>query len=57
MTTAFRPNDTVKKLQKRPSLTLINAHIIRPVFSDLHFKILRIPRAIDVYNHHIGGVD
>jgi Transposase IS4 len=57
MTTAFRPNDTVEKLQKRPSLTSTNAHIVRPVFGDLHFKVLRIPRAIDAYNHHMGGVD
>jgi hypothetical protein len=57
MIIAFRPNNTVEKLRKRPLLTSTNAHVVRPVFSDLHFKILRISHAINVYNHYIGGVD
>jgi Transposase IS4 len=57
MTTAFRPDDTVEKLRKRPLLTSTNAHVIRPVFGDLYSKTLRIPRAINAYNHYMNGVD
>jgi hypothetical protein len=57
MIIAFCPIDTIEKLRKRPSLTLINAYVIRSVFGDLHLRMLRIPRAIDAYNHYMGGVD
>jgi Transposase IS4 len=57
MTTAFRPTDTIEKLRKRPSLTSTNAYVVRPVFSDLYLKMLRIPRSINMYNHYMGGVD
>ena len=50
-------NDTVLRLRKRPSSTSTNARIVRPVFGDLPAKWLRIPRAIDDYNHFINGVD
>jgi Transposase IS4 len=54
---AYNLNKTIERLRKRPSLTLINTHIVRPVFGDLYFKKLQIPRLIDAYNHYIGGVD
>ncbi len=50
-------NDTVLRLRKRPSPTSTNARIVRPVFGDLPAKWLRIPRAIDDYNHYMNGVD
>jgi Transposase IS4 len=50
-------NDTVERLRRRPSLTSTNARIVRPVFGDLPFKRLQIPRAIDDYNHYMNGVD
>jgi len=58
MTTAFRLKDeTVWSYRKRPAPTSTNAHIVRPVFGDLVRKWLRIPLAIDQYNHYMGGVD
>jgi Transposase IS4 len=58
MTIAFPlKNETVKKLRKRPSLTSTNAYIVRSVFRDLFAKTLKIPCAIDEYNHHMNGVD
>jgi hypothetical protein len=57
MTTAYRPNDTVETLRKRPSLTSTNAQIIRPFFGVSHLQLLRIPRAIDAYNYYVGNID
>jgi hypothetical protein len=57
MTTAFRPDDTIEKLRKRPSLTSTNAYVVCPVFGDLHSKMLRISCAIDAYNYHMSSVD
>jgi Transposase IS4 len=50
-------DDTIERLRKRPSPTSTNARIVRPVFGDLPFKRLQIPRAIDDYNHYMNGVD
>jgi Transposase IS4 len=50
-------NDTILRLRKRPSPTSTNARIVRPVFGDLPAKWLRIPCAIDDYNHYMNGVD
>jgi Transposase IS4 len=50
-------DDTIERLRKRPSPTSTNARIVRPVFGDLPFKWLHIPRAIDDYNHYMNGVD
>ena len=44
-------DDTILRLRKRPSPISTNARIVRPVFGDLPFKWLYIPRAIDDYNH------
>jgi len=57
ITTAYRLNETVECLRKRPSPTSTNARIVRPVFGDLVEKKLFIPRAINEYNHHMNGVD
>jgi Transposase IS4 len=58
LTTAhYFKDDTVERLRKRPAPTSTNARIIRPVFRDLPAKWLRIPRAIDDYNHYMNGVD
>jgi hypothetical protein len=54
---AFRLNNIIKKLRKRPLLILINAYVIRPVFGDFYSKTLRIPRAINTYNHYINSVN
>ena len=50
-------NDTVLRLRRRLSSTSTNARIVRPVFGDLPFKWLHIPRAIDDYNHYMNDVD
>ncbi len=50
-------NDIIQRLRKRPSPTSTNARIVRPVFGNLLFKWLHIPRVIDDYNHYINDVD
>ena len=50
-------DETIERMRKRPSPTSTNARIVRPVFGDLPFKRLQIPRAIDDYNHYMNGVD
>lgn len=57
MTSAYRPDDQVVRTRKRPAETSTNAAIVRPVFGDEYTKDLAIPRLIDDYNHHMGGVD
>jgi hypothetical protein len=58
MITAYYFKDkTIERLRKRPSLILINARIIRPVFRDLPAKRLYISHAINDYNHYINKVD
>ena len=57
ITAYYLKNNTILRLQKRPSSTLINARIVCPVFGDLPFKWLYIPRAINDYNHYMNGVN
>jgi Transposase IS4 len=57
ITTAYSPDDLVVRTRKRPAETSTNAAIVRPVFGDEYTKDLAIPRLIDEYNHHMGGVD
>ena len=57
ITTAYSLHHLVKRLRNRPSITSTNAHIVRPVFGDLQRKELKIPYAIDEYNHHMNAVD
>jgi hypothetical protein len=57
ITTAYSPDDLVVRTRKRPAETSTNAAIVRPVFGDEYTKDLAIPKLIDEYNHHMGGVD
>jgi hypothetical protein len=57
MTTAYTLHQTIWRERKRPALTSINAHIVRPVFGDAVKKWLEIPLAIDEYNHGMNGVN
>lgn len=57
MTTAYSLDQTIWRKRKRPALTSINAHIVRPVFGDAVKKWLQIPLAIDEYNHGMNSVD
>ena len=50
-------DDFRKTLRKRPARTSTNGRIVRHVFGEEHTKELEIPRFIDDYNHHMGGVD
>ena len=49
--------DFIEKIRKRPIKTLINARIIRKVFSDKHIKKLEIPQFINDYNDYIRGIN
>ena len=57
ITTAYSLHVLIERLRTRPSTTSTNAHIVLPVFGDLKKKKLKIPYAIDEYNHHMNGVD
>ena len=50
-------NDIILWLWRRPSPTSTNARIVRPVFGNLFFKWLHIPRVINDYNHYMNDVD
>jgi Transposase IS4 len=43
--------------RKKPRKTILNSGHIEELFGDDGQKILEIPRMIDDYNHHMGGVD
>ena len=55
--TVHQVDDFVAKIRKRPAKTSTNGRIVRDVFKEEHTKELYIPRFIDDYNHHMGGVD
>ncbi len=60
VTTSFslhREQDHVVKTRKRPKKTSTNAAIVWPAFEGNWQKDLPIPTLIDVYNHHMNGVD
>ena len=50
-------DDTVLRLRRRPKATSTNAAMSRPVFEGQSTKELRIPKAIDDYNHGMNGID
>jgi hypothetical protein len=47
----------INRLRRRPRLTSTNAVKVRRVFDNETKKLLPIPKIIDDYNHHMGGVD
>ena len=60
VTTTFsmhRDTDFVVRSRKRPKKTSTNAAVTWPVFQGHARKDLAIPTLIDVYNHHMNGVD
>ncbi len=57
MTTEYRIEDTILRLQKRPKKTALNTAITRKPFEDQLTKVLSIPLFIDCYNQNMGGVD
>jgi Transposase IS4 len=52
-----RSEDRVQRTRRCPKITSENVRILQPVFQDLPFKNLFIPKAINDYNHHMKGVD
>src|SRR6266850_5854156 len=57
LTTAYNLEDLVVRYRKRLSKTSTSAAIVRPVFGASWIKDLPIPKSIDAYNHHMGGID
>ena len=57
LTTMHTPDTVLTLPRKRPAETSTNGHIVRPVFGDEVIKELGIPKFIDDYNQHMGGVD
>jgi hypothetical protein len=55
--TVHQADDFRAKIRRRPAKTSTNGRIVRLVFKEEHTKELYIPRFIDDYNHHMGGVD
>jgi Transposase IS4 len=47
----------IEKERKRPRKSTLNSTKVREVFGDNYEKNLKIPRVIDEYNQHMGGVD
>lgn len=52
-----KEDDTVNQLRGKPKATSTNAAMSRPVFEGESTKWLRIPKAINDYNHAMNGVD
>jgi len=57
ITTAFKADDYIICIKKRPKAISTNIDITRLVFGDLHRKALLIPKIINNYNHYIGDID
>jgi len=47
----------VHKERRKPRETSSNSQKVRSVFGNATHKTLSIPKMIDDYNHHMGGVD
>jgi len=54
MSTINAPEQTVVRLRKRPSGA---SKQVKDIFGDEVLKRLEIPAPIDMYNHHMNGVD
>jgi hypothetical protein len=50
-------NETVIRVRKRPALTSSGYAAAKPIFGKEFCKELAIPKLIDLYNHHMNGVD
>ena len=57
MSTVSDPRDNITRLRRRPAKTATNARTSRAVFGEESLKVLDIPAFIDMYNHHMNGVD
>jgi hypothetical protein len=61
ITTTFSLNDGgpdwVLRTRRRPKESSTNAAITRPIFGSAATMELPIPKAIDAYNHYMGGID
>ena len=57
LTTIHNIDSKVSKERRRPRETSTNSKKIKSVFEGAARKILLIPKIIDDYNHHMGGVD
>ena len=57
MSTVSDPRDTITRIRRRPTKTSTNARTSRAVFGEISTKALDIPAFIDMYNHHMNGVD
>lgn len=57
MTTVHTGKETVIRARRRPAGTATGAVQTRRVFGTLAVKDLAIPKFIDMYNHHMNGVD
>ena len=57
MTTIHTGKETVIKSRRRPAETSTNAKTSRAPFGDQAVKDMPIPEFIDMYNHHMNGVD
>jgi hypothetical protein len=55
--TVHKPTDWVPRLRKRPATTSTSAKSAREPFGDQPIKEISVPRLIDDYNYHMGGVD
>lgn len=55
--TVHKPTDWITRLRKRPAKTSTSAKVAREPFGDQPTQELPIPRPIDDYNYHMGGVD
>jgi hypothetical protein len=57
MHTVHNVSDYVERERRRPSKTSTNATVVRKAFGEAVTKKMHIPRFIDDYNYHMGGVD
>jgi hypothetical protein len=55
--TVHKESDLVSCKRKRPGPRSTNANIARKPFGDKPVKELKIPKIMDNYNHHMGGID